>query len=418
VRKNGSQFWAGIAITALHDATGRHRGYVCAIQDLTQRRHAENLADTTKRMHEFIAMLAHELRNPLAPIRNAVELMARKGLADPTLEAMRATIERQTALLARIIDELLDVNRIARGEFSIEREAVDLRDVLARAVEASRPLIDSQGHTFSIDMPTEPLVVQGDALRLTQAIVNLLNNAARYTPRGGDITLHAAKRETDVIIRVRDTGTGIDRDNLERIFDLFTQVDAREGAQHGGLGVGLALVRRVVELHAGTVRANSEGLGKGSEFVVRLPLPIEHLELVANNDRLPAVSLPRFRILVVDDNRDAADSLQMLLQTLGQDVYAVYDGRTALSAAESFRPRVVMLDIGMPGMSGYEVADALRERYGEAAPVLVAVTGWGQETDREQAKRHGFRHHFTKPVGATALHDFLDTVAVPGPPSR
>jgi PAS domain S-box-containing protein len=414
LRRDGAQFWAAATISALHDHEHKHRGYVCVMQDLTQRRHAEALADTTKRMHEFIAMLAHELRNPLAPIRNAVELMARKGLGDPTLEAMRATIERQTTLLARIIDELLDVNRIARGQLAIERGTVDLRNVLLHAIEASRPSIDTGGHRLSVDLPDEPLIVQGDAMRLTQAIVNLLNNAARYTPPGGEIRLLASKRDTDVVIRVRDTGKGIAPHDLERIFDLFTQVDAREGAQHGGLGVGLALVRRVIELHAGSVRAHSDGAGRGSEFVIRLPLPIEHPELVADNEPLGRdTTLPRLRILVVDDNKDAADSLQLLLQALGQDVYAVYDGRTALSATETFRPHVVMLDIGMPGMSGYEVADALRTGYGDGAPVLVAITGWGQETDREHAKSHGFVHHFTKPLGASALHEFLETVGAP-----
>jgi PAS domain S-box-containing protein len=410
VKKDGSQFWANTVITALEDPQGRERGYVHVMQDLTQRRHAESLADTTQRMHEFIAMLAHELRNPLAPIRNAVELMGKRGLQDETLESMRQMIHRQTNYLTRIIDELLDVNRIARGAFSVTKEAIDLSDVLRKAVETSRPLIDSQGHTLTVDIPEEPLIIQGDALRLTQAIVNLLNNAAHYSPRGGEVRIAIERRQTDVVIRVRDTGRGIDKEHLEIVFDLFARPNADVHEHHGGLGVGLALVRRVIELHAGTVRAYSAGVGQGSEFVVRLPLPLGRLQLVSNNTVPAKSSLERLRIVVADDNKDAADSLQALLQALGQDVYAVYDGPTALKAVESFSPHVVMLDIGMPRMSGYEVADAIRDTLGDKAPVLAAVTGWGQDTDKRLAATHGFAYHFTKPASAAALSDLIDNV--------
>ena len=414
VRKDGSQFWASAAITALYDSEGQHRGYVQVMQDLTERRHAENLAETSKRMHEFIAMLAHELRNPLAPIRNAVELMAKKGLIDPTLEAMRAMIDRQSAHLVRIIDELLDVNRIARGQFSVGKEPVDLNEVITRSVEASQPLMDSHEHQLVVELPENPIVIHGDTLRLTQALINLLNNAARYTPNGGRISISAETRETDVVLRVRDNGRGISRDDLERIFDLFTQVDPANAEQRGGLGVGLALVRRVVELHAGTVRASSEGLGKGSEFTVRLPLPLEQLELVVHNPTPTASALPRLRIVVADDNKDAADSLHMLLQSLGQDVYTVYDGRTALHAVERLKPHIVMLDIGMPGMSGYEVAERVKALRDQDAPVLVAVTGWGQNADKEEAFKRGFNFHFTKPVSAVALREALEKVSAGG----
>ncbi|HEU4617739.1 MAG TPA: PAS domain S-box protein [Gammaproteobacteria bacterium] len=412
VRRDRTHFWAGSVISTLNDAEGRQRGFVLVIQDLTQRRHAESLADMTVRMHEFIAMLAHELRNPLAPIRNAVELMGRRGLGDPTLESMRQMVERQTTHLTRIVDDLLDVNRIAHGRLAIAKEGVDLTDVLLRAVETSRPLIDSRGHKLHLDIPSFPVELEGDGVRLTQVMINLLNNAAKYTPRGGEIWLEAGQRDADVQIRVRDTGRGIARQDLERVFDLFAQLTPDSNGTQGGLGVGLALVRRVVELHGGTVRATSEGVGQGSEFIVRLPLAAAPgLRVVAERPRSNRAPLPRMRVLVVDDNRDAADSFHFLLEEMGQDVYTVYDGPTALAAAERLRPAVVMLDIGMPGMSGYEVAPELKSRLGGDAPVIVAVTGWGQESDRKQARESLIDHHFAKPVDQAGLHRLLAKIA-------
>ncbi|HUO67850.1 MAG TPA: PAS domain S-box protein, partial [Gammaproteobacteria bacterium] len=259
VRKDGNRFWASTVISALYDAERKHRGYVHVLQDLTQRRNAESLAETARRMHEFIAMLAHELRNPLAPIRNAVELMRKRGMGDSTLEAMRDTVGRQVATLSRIIDDLLDVNRIARGQFAVIKEDVDLRDVMRRALETSRPLIDSQAHRLSVTMPERSISIHGDAVRLSQALANLLNNAARYTSPGGLITVTVEPRVNDVTVRIADTGCGIAAADQERIFDLFMQVNPAD-AGLGGLGVGLALVRRVVELHGGAVRVKSAGL--------------------------------------------------------------------------------------------------------------------------------------------------------------
>ncbi|HEX7082394.1 MAG TPA: PAS domain S-box protein [Gammaproteobacteria bacterium] len=411
-RKNGSLFWASSITTALHDADGRPYGFAQVMQDLTHRRHAEALADRAQRMHEFIAMLAHELRNPLAPIRNAVELMAKKGLPDPTLESMRQTIERQSAHLTRIIDELLDVNRIARGKFTIAKENLDVKEVLARAVETSRPLIDSQGHRLHVEISPDSLHVQGDSVRLTQAMVNLLNNAAKYTPAGGQIWLTAEAHAADVEVRVRDSGRGISAEDIERIFDLFAQIDPNSTEGRGGLGVGLALVRRVVELHAGSVKARSGGPGRGSEFIVRLPLSVQRLKGVPDV-KAPdlAASVPTLRVLVVDDNRDAADSLRLLLEAMGQVAYAVYDGRLALAAVERFQPDIVLLDIGMPHMNGYDVADQIKSASFDHAPVLAAVTGFGQETDKRRARDTGFEHHFVKPVDAKALQTLLQGVA-------
>lgn len=412
-RKDGTLFWASSVMTALHDAEARPYGFAHVMQDLTHRRHAEALADRAQRTHEFIAMLAHELRNPLAPIRNAVELMGRKGLGDPVLEAMRQTIDRQSALLTRIIDEFLDVNRIARGKFDIAKEPLDLADVISRAIETTRPLIDARGHRFKTDIPATPLRLNGDALRLTQVVVNLLSNAAKYTPQGGVISLNVIRRGADIEIRVKDNGRGIDAENLEKIFDLFTQIDPEEVQGQGGLGVGLALVRRVVELHGGLVQARSEGHGKGSEFIVRLPLSFGTLQSVGGD--VP-VDEPlhdgRLRVLVVDDNKDAADSLHLLLESIGQDTFTVYDGRAALEAIEKFRPDIVMLDLGMPGMSGYEVAQEIdaRAAEGRGRPVLAAVTGWGQEADRIRTRDAGFEYHLVKPVEVQALRKLLSDV--------
>jgi PAS domain S-box-containing protein len=409
IRSDGTQYWANNVIAALPESESRRRTYYMVTQDLSQRRHAETLADTAQRMHEFIAMLAHELRNPLAPIRNAVALMARREVKDPLVEAMRQTIDRQSQNLTRIVDELLDVNRVARGQFTIERQAIDLRDVLARAVETSRPLIDMHTHHLHVSIADEPIECFGDPMRLAQVMVNILNNAAKYTPDGGDIWLSTARQGNTVELRVRDNGRGIERDLIDRVFDLFMQVDPNAGSALGGLGVGLALVRRIVELHGGSVQAASDGLGKGSEFIVRLPLasrPETTGPVVADQSHERA-SRP-LRVLVIDDNVDAANSLCLLLQSMGHTVRAVYDGPSGIATAQDFAPEVVMLDIGMPVMSGYDVARALRassSRY-----VIVAVTGWGHEAAKRQSREAGFDQHLVKPVSEAQLAQVLDNI--------
>ena len=411
LRKDGTLFWAATMITALRSSLDEPYGFAHVIQDLTQRRHSEALADTAQRMHEFIAMLAHELRNPLAPIRNAVALMGRKGLKDPTLESMRQTIDRQSVLLARLLDELLDVNRIARGQFAVEHELVDLRDVITHAIETSRPLIDARGHQLAVSIPDEPLRVRGDAVRLTQAILNLLNNSAKYTPQGGSIRLSASVRHAEIAVRVSDNGHGIEPAMLERIFDLFVQLQPTDNATIGGLGVGLALVRRVIELHGGSVQARSAGKGAGAEFIVRLPLSLEQPKIVASGVPEKVNAAPKLRILVVDDNKDAADTLGQLLASMDQEVCTVYDGAAAIAAAGTFQPDVVLLDIGMPEMSGYAIARALRSVKSSTNAILVAVTGWGQGADKEQAKDAGFHHHFVKPMSEELLRRLLAEIA-------
>jgi PAS domain S-box-containing protein len=413
IRSDGTQYWANNVIAAMPESESRRRTYYMVTQDLSQRRHAETLADTAQRMHEFIAMLAHELRNPLAPIRNAVALMARREVKDPLVETMRQTIDRQSQNLTRIVDELLDVNRVARGQFTIEREAIDLRDVLARAVETSRPLIDAHTHSLHVSIADEPIDCFGDPMRLTQVVVNILNNAATYTPDGGDIWLSAVRRGSNVELRVRDNGRGIARDMIDRVFDLFVQVDPNAGSALGGLGVGLALVRRIVELHGGSVQATSDGLGKGSEFMVRLPLVPRPSEEPA--DAAPSLQAlpPRpLRVLVIDDNVDAANSLCLLLQAMGHTVRAVYDGPAGIAMAPEFAPEVIMLDIGMPVMSGYDVARALRAS--SSLYTIVAVTGWGHEAAKRQSREAGFHHHLVKPVGEAQLAEVLGSITRAG----
>jgi PAS domain S-box-containing protein len=409
LRKDGTQFWANSVIAKLPGIEAAPHFYIVT-QDLTQRRHAESLADTAQKMHEFIAMLAHELRNPLAPIRNAVALMQRRKIEDPIVESMCQTIDRQSAQLVRIIDELLDVNRVARGQFSIERAVIDLRDVIVRAMETSRPAIDAKNHSLTVDLGAQEIRVDADALRMTQVVVNLLNNAAKYTPPGGRLELQAMVVDELAEIHVRDNGKGIDREAIDRIFDLFIQLEPNSLGSMGGLGVGLALVRRIVELHGGRVQARSEGVGRGSEFIVRIPIshaaPIGHQAHAEHPDAEQAL-----RILVVDDNVDAADSLALLLQQLGHRVQIAYDGATALRAVTANPPHLLLLDIGMPHMSGYDVARAIRGMQLARQPLIAAVTGWGQPGDRERAREAGFDRHFAKPVSEQDIRRLLTDVA-------
>jgi PAS domain S-box-containing protein len=409
-RRDGTHYWANNLIAALREPDGRSPSYYMVTQDLSQRKYAEGLADAAQRTHEFIAMLAHELRNPLAPIRNAVALMERKGLGDPVLESMRQTIDRQSVLLTQIVDELLDVNRIARGQFHVDRRPIDLCDVLKRALETSRPLIEQRHQTLDVRIAAASLPMSGDAMRLTQVFLNLMNNAAKYTHIGGNLGLRVETEDGFYCVRVTDNGRGIPRGSLEAVFELFMQIDPESCGTQGGLGVGLALVRRIVELHGGRVFARSDGLNHGSEFVVQLPKadaaradpPVES----------PAASVPRrMRVLVVDDNRDAADSMRMLLEASGQDARSVYDGVSALELAATFRPEVVLLDIGMPSMDGYQVVRELHARSLSPRPAIAALTGWGQDSDKKKTREAGFDRHFTKPVAPEELMAFLGEAA-------
>jgi PAS domain S-box-containing protein len=365
-------------------------------------READRLKD------EFLAMLAHELRNPLAPIRNSLFVMKQPAANGAALTQARDMAERQVGHMARLLDDLLDVSRISRGKIELRKEAVEVAPLLGRTAEALRPQAEERNHELTIALPAGPLRVEADPARLEQVVTNLLTNACKYTDPGGRIGLSAERDGSEAVIRVRDNGIGIAPDLLTRVFDLFVQAERRLDRSQGGVGIGLTLVKRLVEMHGGTVRAHSAGPGQGSEFVVRLPAlaePAAGAPARKAEGGEAAAGLPRRRVLVVDDNVDAADSLALLLKLSGQETRVAYDGPTALLVAEAFRPQLVLLDIGMPGMDGYEVARRLREQ-GRKVP-LVAVTGWGQEEDRRRSREAGFDHHLVKPVDPSALQQLL-----------
>ncbi|HET9350810.1 MAG TPA: PAS domain S-box protein [Burkholderiales bacterium] len=408
VRKNGERFWARAVLSALYDATGHLRGFAKVTQDLTDRRHLQDLEQATKNVNEFIATLAHELRNPLAPIRTAVQVMAKAPANDPAQETMRQTIERQSAQLARIVNDMIDISRITRGAIAIEHAPVDVADVARRAAEAAAPLIDGAGHKLHMELPGEPCWVNGDLHRLTQLATNLLNNAARYTPQGGDILLAVRAAGSQVRLQVRDNGRGIEPELLERIFDMFVQGRPPLKRVAGGLGIGLALSRKIAELHGGSLDARSDGPGKGSEFTLRLPAAKLEERRSGQDAGISFASGGPQRILVVDDNVDAARSLEMLLKSLGHETLVVHDGAEALRAAPEYRPSIVLLDIGMPGLDGYEVARRLRAMEGGESLRIVAVTGWGQDADREKSREAGFDLHLVKPVEPRELVRVLD----------
>ncbi|WP_442497158.1 PAS domain S-box protein [Methylobacter sp. sgz302048] len=376
--------------------------------DITERKRAEEalrLAD--RRKDEFLAMLAHELRNPLAPIRNAVQLLKMLEPTDPKLAWSRNVIDRQVTHMARLLDDLLDVARIMQGKIRLNMERFELTEILNNAIETSRPLIESRGQELIISQTTTPPWIEGDRIRLAQVLSNLLNNAAKYTSEGGKITLSVMREDSSAVIEVRDTGIGISPDILPQIFDLFTQADHSLAHAQGGLGIGLTLVRELIEIHGGTVTASSAGIGQGSTFTVRLPAlpaPSSAIESVQAKSVLP---MPKFRILVVDDYADAAESLTMLLQAEGHAVETADCGLKALERAQAFRPQVVLLDIGLPDLDGYEVARRLRALPETHDAVLVALTGYGQTEDRERSRSAGFNHHLLKPVNFEKLSALL-----------
>jgi signal transduction histidine kinase len=372
--------------------------------------------EASRRKDEFLATLAHELRNPLAPIRHALAVAAMRNAAPDQVNRSHAIIERQVRHMTLLLDDLLDVSRIAGGRLQLRSQPVDMHAVIDAALETSMPVIGARGHDLAVHVEETPLPLNGDPMRLAQVVSNLLNNAAKYTPRGGHLRLTVQRQEPDVAIRVADDGVGIAADALPGIFEMFSQGStALEGAE-GGLGIGLALVKGVVELHGGTVMANSDGIGRGAEFVVRLPLAEAAVERPAHHAAqasVVAAAAPR-RILVADDNRDAVETLQMLLQLDGHDVRVAYDGDQAVELAAQFTPDIALLDIGMPKRNGYDAARALRERFASSRMKLVAVTGWGQSNDRARALAAGFDHHLTKPVDPVVLQQLLQSLQAEG----
>jgi signal transduction histidine kinase len=391
----------------LRDAEGRARGAVSAFVDITQRKQAERaLRDADRRKDEFLAMLAHELRNPLAPIRAAVDVLKRIDPGNPQLSPMRDTIERQVAHLARMVDDLLDVSRITQDRIELRREPIEVTVLVGRAVETSRPHIDARRHELTVTITPEPesLKMEGDLTRLAQVVSNLLHNAAKYTEAGGHIRLSVSRAGGDVLISVADDGIGIAPDVLPHVFDLFAQADRSLARSQGGLGIGLTLVRRLVELHGGRVEASSEGLGRGSEFRVYLPALVENSREVRPTPGGPDAPARRpSRVLVVDDSVDSAESMALLLELAGHDTRMAHTGPAALDEAGAFEPDVVLLDIGLPGMDGYEVARTLRASTARRTPRIVALTGYGRPEDRARAMAAGCHHHMTKPVDFVEL---------------
>jgi signal transduction histidine kinase len=408
--RDGSLRWFESHAAPWYSGDGLHRGYVGISLDITGAVQAEEaLKEADRRKDEFLAVLAHELRNPLAPISNAVQLMRRpdgRRQSDRVVEM----IGRQVGQIVRLVDDLMEVSRITRGKIDLRLERVPVAEIIHAAIETSQPAIERAGHQLSVALPAEPLLLMADRVRLTQVFANLLNNAAKYTDPGGRIRIDVWPDGGQMLASVRDTGIGIPAEALPRVFDMFAQAHRAAGRGQGGLGIGLTMVRSLVEMHHGTVQALSAGSSMGSEFVVRLPLaPLEDgwAERRGPAQARPYAPFAGQRMLVVDDNRDAADTLALLLEADGAEVRVAYDGRAALAAAESFQPSSVLLDIGMPGMDGWEVARRLRQDQRFAGLRIVALTGWGQDSDRRQTRNRGFTHHLTKPVSLEDLHRIL-----------
>ncbi|WP_280150404.1 ATP-binding protein [Piscinibacter sp. XHJ-5] len=412
-RPDGSRLTALAHANPFHDGDGRVFGAVNVLVDITDRKRVEealHLADRNK--NDFLAMLAHELRNPLAPIRNGLQIMRMAGVHGTVAADACAMMERQLGHMVRLIDDLLDVSRITKGKVNLQKERVDIATVVQDAVETSRQLIEASGHSLRVSLPDKPVHVHADRTRLAQVFANLLNNSAKYTPAGGRIEMSVRRQGTDVMVSVKDNGTGIQRELLPSIFDAFMQADRSLERSQGGLGIGLSLVKGLVQMHGGSVEARSDGPGTGSEFVVRLS------DVIAPEEGDPTGLAPvdsgetAYRILIVDDNVDAAVSLSMMLKLMGHETLTVHDGEAAVEAASSFRPHVVLLDIGLPKLNGYDACRRMRAIAGGEHVVLIALTGWGQDEDKRHSKDAGFNFHMIKPVDPQALHRLLGGLLV------
>jgi PAS domain S-box-containing protein len=412
-RADGEYRWHISRAVSLRDAEGKVVMWVGSDTDIHEQRqmadelqkHAAELSEADRRKSEFLAMLAHELRNPLAPIRNGVQIL-RLGGDDRAVRAVSEMMDRQVGQMVRLVDDLLDVSRISRGKIELRMERVELASVVHHAVEAARSLYKSMNHDLTVSLPSQPIYLNGDPARLTQVVGNLLNNACKFTDKGGRIRLTVEREGEQTVIRVQDNGIGIATDQLPRIFDMFTQVDSSLERSTSGLGIGLSLVENLVEMHGGTVEVHSAGLGQGSEFVVCLPVLIETPKRPPDLTVSEPTPTAR-RILVVDDNRDSAKSLAMLLKLTGHETHTAYDGLEAVAAAAALRPEVVLLDIGLPKLNGYEAARQLRQQPWGKGMVLVALTGLGQEEDRQRSEEVGFDAHMVKPIDIDGLQSLL-----------
>ncbi|WP_202921580.1 hybrid sensor histidine kinase/response regulator [Anatilimnocola aggregata] len=424
LRKDGSQFWCHANVTPLLDEHKQTRSFARVMHDLTenvavktQRERADGLAEANRNKEEFMALLSHELRSPLSPIRNALNILRQMKTNDPLIEQAGNIIDRQVGVMVKLVDDLLDISRITKGKLRLTKEPVELRVVVNNAAESARTFIDARKHEFSVSLPTASIWVEADPFRLEQIVVNLLNNAAKYTYTGGLIRLSVGQEGDEAVIRVKDNGVGIAPALLPHIFELFTQVDGSLGRSYGGLGIGLALARNLVEMHDGRLQATSAGLGTGCEFTVKLPL--------LHNHALPAVKTmlkpgqpagQSLHILVVEDNVDAADSLSLLLRLHGHEVQVARTGPSAIEMAAADRPDLILLDIGLPGMDGYQVAKHLRELPDFAGVTICALTGFTpSEADRQRQHETGFNHYYIKPLSLEILLELCKTI-VPASP--
>jgi PAS domain S-box-containing protein len=420
IRKDGNRFWSQATTTPLFDEDKQVLSFGRVMHDLTegeaqvaQKKRADDLAEANRSKEDFMALLSHELRNPLSPILNALDVQRQVKTDDPILRQAGNIIERQVRQMVRLVDDLLDISRITKGKLRLTKERVELRVIANLAAESVRPMLDARKHEFSVSLPTEPIWVDADAARLEQVLINLLNNAAKYTDPGGLIRLSLNRVGDEAVLKVRDSGLGISAETLPRVFDLFAQVDGTLSRSHGGLGIGLALVHTLIAMHDGRVQAYSAGLNKGSEFTVILPALVgtfvrESKVLV---EKVPP-SGPRLRVLIVEDNVDAGDSLSLLLRLDGYEVLVARSGPTALDVAPAFQPHVVLLDIGLPGMDGYQVAQRLRAKPEFKNVLLCALTGHTpSEADEDRPQQAGFDHHFVKPVNLKMLSQLLVTAA-------
>jgi PAS domain S-box-containing protein len=406
-RVDGTYGWVIDISAPRFAANGEHLGYTGMVIDITEHKRMEQeLQAADRRKDEFLATLAHELRNPLTPIRNAVQVLRLRGSADPAAQNAQEMIARQVSHMVRLIDDLLDVSRITRGKLQLQKEPVDLLSVLRHAVDNVRPDCDRHAHVLTLSAPGSPIRVDADRVRLVQVFANILDNACKYTPPQGCIDLEAAVQGPDVFVRVRDNGIGIPEDQLAAVFNLFTQVPRSTKDVQAGLGIGLSLVRSLVHMHGGEVEARSAGPGAGSEFIIRLPL-LQQTTAGPDHECPPAKPAQARRVLVVDDSYDVTESMTMLLQLMGSDVETAHDGEEAVQKTGAYHPDVVLLDIGLPKMDGYEACRRIRAQPDGQSMFVVAVTGWGQEMDRRKSKEAGFDDHVVKPVDYETLLSLL-----------
>jgi PAS domain S-box-containing protein len=419
VRKDGTRFWCHVVVTPLFDENKQARSFARVTHDLTeidavdaQRRRADRLAEANRSKEEFMALLSHELRSPLSPILNALNILRQMKTNDPIIEQAGNIIDRQVGVMVGLVDDLLDISRITKGKLRLTKEQLDLRVAVNHAAESARPLMDARKHDFSVSLPTKPIWVEADPARMEQVVVNLLNNAAKYTDPGGLIRIAVCRDGGEGVIRVRDNGVGISAEMLPHIFELFTQVDGSLGRSYGGLGIGLALASNLVEMHEGRLSATSGGAGKGCEFTIKLPamvdptLPEAKTELDAGTEKGPAL-----RVLVVEDNIDAADALSMLLRLYGHHVDVARTGEMALEMTLESIPDLVLLDVGLPGIDGYQVANQLRARPEFENVMMCALTGYTpSEADRQRQQETGFDHYYVKPVKLESLLELMKVI--------